>query len=84
MMTYDVFDPDGHFTRQVAVECEGDSFYDCLYWVSDDQVVLLTEAMAALAAQFGGGSPIDSDDGEATPQEVICFNVRSDVEIRRR
>jgi hypothetical protein len=59
-MTYDVFNPDGHFTRQVAVECEGDSFYDCLFWISDDQVVLLTGAMAALAAQFGSGSAVDS------------------------
>jgi hypothetical protein len=76
LMTYDVFDPDGHFTRQVAVECEGDSFYDCLFWVSDDQVVLLTGAMAALAAQFGGGTALDSDEEEATPQEIICFNIK--------
>jgi sugar lactone lactonase YvrE len=79
LMTYDVFDPDGHFTRQVAVECEGDSFYDCLFWISDDQVVLLTGAMAALAAQFGSGSAVDSDEEEASPQEVICYNVKHDA-----
>jgi sugar lactone lactonase YvrE len=76
MMTYDVFDPDGHFSKQVAVACEGDSYYDCLFWVSEDQVVLVTGAMAALAAQFGGGATLDSDDEEATPQAVICYNVK--------
>jgi hypothetical protein len=75
-MTYDVFDPDGHFTRQVAVRCEGDSFYDCLFWISDESVVLLTGAMASLAAQFGSGSAMDSGEEEATPQEVVYYRIR--------
>jgi hypothetical protein len=76
MLTYDVFDPDGHFSKQVAIVCDGNSYYDCLFWVSKDQVVLVTGAMAALAAQFGGGAALDSDDEEATPQEIICYNVK--------
>jgi hypothetical protein len=32
--------------------------------------------MAALAAQFGSGSAVDSDEEEASPQEVICYNIR--------
>jgi len=76
MMTYDVFDADGHFTRQVAVMCDGNSNNDGLFWVSNDQVVLVTDAMGALAAQFGDGAALDSGDEEAQPQEVICYNVK--------
>ena len=76
LLTYDVFDPDGNFIKQVAVVCDGDSFYDVLFWVSDDQAVVLTNGIAALAAQFGSGSTVDSDEEEATPQEVICYNVK--------
>ena len=76
MLSYDVFDREGNYTRQVAVVCEGNSYHDCLFWVSKDQLVLVTGAMAALAAQFGGGAALDSDDEEATPQEIICYNVK--------
>ena len=76
MLTYDVFDPDGHFTRQVGVACEGDSYWDALFWISDDSVVLVKGAMSALIAQFGGGAALDADDdGEPTPQEVIYYRV---------
>ena len=56
--------------------CEGNSYHDCLFWVSNDHVVLVTGAMAALAAQFGGGAALDSDEEEATPQEIICYKVK--------
>jgi hypothetical protein len=78
MMTYDVFDPEGNYTKQVAVVCEGDNYHDCLFRVSNDQIVLVTGAMAALAAQFGGGAALDDDEEEATPQEIICYNIKSD------
>ena len=78
LMAYDVFDRDGHFTKQVAVLCEGDSYYDCLFWVSNDQVVLVTDAMAALAAQFGSGSTLDSGDEDTSSQEVIYYSIKRD------
>jgi len=78
-MVYDVFDPDGHFTRQVAVECEADMQFDGLFWVSDDRVVLVTDAMSALAAQFGEGASLASEDEDGSPQEIICFNVKIDA-----
>ena len=78
LMTYDVFDREGHFTKQVAVLCDGDSYRDCLFWISNDQVVLVTDAMAALAAQFGSGSTLDSDDEDASSQEVICYSIKRD------
>jgi len=78
-MVYDVFDPDGHFTRQVAIECEADMQFDGLFWVSDDRVVLVTDAMSALAAQFGEGASLASEDEDGSPQEIICFNVKIDA-----
>jgi hypothetical protein len=78
-MVYDVFDPDGHFTRQVAIECEANMQFDGLFWVSDDQVVLVTGAMSALAAQFGEGASLESEDEDGSPQEIICFNVKIDA-----
>jgi hypothetical protein len=76
MLTYDVFDPEGNFVRQVAVECEGDSYYDVMFWISNDEVVQVTNAMAALAAQFGSGATVDAEDEEAEPQAVICYRVK--------
>jgi hypothetical protein len=78
LMTYDVFDRDGHFTKQVSMPCQGDSYNDCLFWISNDQVVLVTDAMAALAAQFGSGTALDSDDEDASSQEVICYSIKRD------
>ncbi len=75
LATYDVFDPRGHFVKQVAVACEGTGAADNLFFISDDRAVLVTDALAALGAQFGSGAAADSDADEATPQEIIGYRV---------
>ncbi|MCP4549798.1 MAG: hypothetical protein GY835_25365 [bacterium] len=75
LLSYDIFDRGGKFIRQTAIVCEGDSFYDCLFWINDDLVVLVKGGLAAMVAQFGGGTALDSDEEEPTPQEVICYRV---------
>ncbi len=35
--------------------------------------------MSALAAQFGEGASLESEDEDGSPQEIICFNVKIDA-----
>jgi len=66
MATYDVFDRDGRFARQVAVACPGDPDRDQLFFLDDGRVIL------AIGASSGGGQ---RDEGEAVPQRVVCYRV---------
>ena len=75
LLSYDIFDETGKFIRQAAIVCEGDSFYDCLFWINDEQVVLVKGGLAAMIAQFGTGTAVDGDEEEPEPQEVICYSV---------
>jgi hypothetical protein len=71
--TYDVFDPDGHFIKQVAVACEGDGLEDTIFWSSDGSAVLVTGFLeAVISLQSGGAAGEGSeDDEEAEPMEVV-------------
>jgi hypothetical protein len=77
LLSYDVFDPAGHFVEQVAIACEGDPRNDALFWISEDSVVLVTGYMGALAAQFGRAAAVDVDEEVPQPQEVVFFRVQS-------
>lgn len=68
--TFDVFDPDGHFIRQVQVHVEGDGEDDALFFAPGGDAVLVTGFAPALRSlQNQGGS--GEDDEEAAPMEVI-------------
>lgn len=73
--TYDVFDPSGHFQRQVAVACEGDSVKDGLFFCGKDKMILVTGFVDALVAAMGGGAAEVEEEEEAAPMEVICFKI---------
>ncbi len=75
MLTYDVFDPAGNFTKQVAVACEGDGVDDALFFLANDQVVLVKGYIDALAAQFGRGTSFGGEDEELSVPEVICYRI---------
>jgi hypothetical protein len=66
MATYDVFDHEGRFTRQVAVVCPGHPDRDQLFFLDDGRLVL------AVGASDSGGH---SDEGEAVPQRVVCYRI---------
>ncbi len=75
MVTYDVFDPSGHFQRQVAVACEGDGREDALYLAPDgERAVLVKGFLAAARSMFG--AQVDTD-AEPEPIEVVCYAVAS-------
>jgi hypothetical protein len=74
MLTFDVFDREGHFTEQVAVAADHDGVWDGLFFVGPDRAVVVTGHVEALFAQYGGGANT-YDDGDEAAMEVICYRV---------
>jgi len=72
MATFDVFDPDGEFARQVAFECEGDGIRDGIFFAGDNRVLVVRGYLDAVAAQYGSGTRLSGDDSEAL-MEVVCY-----------
>ncbi len=76
MATFDVFDADGQFTRQIRLEGPDSAFRDGIFFPRPDRVVVVKGFVDALAAQFGRGSTQSDESGadEATMQ-VIGYRV---------
>lgn len=73
--TFDVFDRDGKFDRQVQVACpEGDATEDGIFLLGDGRLLLIKGYVDAMAATFGGAVEEDEDE-EAVPMELICYRV---------
>ncbi|MBU1700476.1 MAG: hypothetical protein KJ970_10285 [Candidatus Eisenbacteria bacterium] len=68
--TYDVFDKEGHFIKQVDVAGEGDGRKDFLMFAGDHRVVLVTGLLDAAVSMQGLAGEGDED---AAPMEIICF-----------
>ena len=76
MLTYDIYDAEGRFDRQVALVCDGDPQDDELFRVSDDMVVLIKGSIPALYASMAGGAveAIEEEEAaEAADMEVVCY-----------
>jgi hypothetical protein len=74
MLTYDVFDPAGHFVEQVRVACPGDGHEDALFFAGADRMILITGFMDSVRAMFGG---VETDAAkEPEPMQVVCYQVR--------
>lgn len=65
----DVFDADGRFTRQVALNLPGDPKRDGLFFLDDGRVALVVGGLDAWLSQQG----IESSSEEAPVLEIICF-----------
>jgi len=69
--TYDVFDAQGAFVRQIALHCPGDGEADGIMPTGDGHFVQVTSLIdAAMALQGAVG---DDDGAEADPMEVIYY-----------
>jgi hypothetical protein len=75
MATYDVFDADGHFIKQVAVKCDGDGQEDGLIFVGDDRILHVTGFLDAVVA-LQGGSVAEAEGEEPEPMEAICYKIK--------
>jgi len=76
--TWDVFDPAGHFERQVAFACDADGLRDAIFFPGGDLVVVVREYTEALLAFQGRGADeegADDSEVEASPLEVICYRI---------
>jgi hypothetical protein len=75
MLTFDVFDAEGHFQRQVAIRGDHDGIWDGFFFVGKDRAVVVTRQIEAIGAQYGDGTTVLSeDDGGA--MEVVCYRLR--------
>jgi hypothetical protein len=75
LATYDVFDPVGHYVRQVSVACDGDGEHDMLFFPSADRALLIKGYLEGLAAMYGRGTPVTEEGEEAAPMQVVCYRV---------
>jgi hypothetical protein len=69
--TFDVYDKDGRFARQLTVNGKGDYAEDGLHVVKD-RLYVVTGLRSARRAQFGEGEGSEDD---AEPMGVICYDL---------
>jgi hypothetical protein len=71
--TFDVFGPDGKFTRQVTLEGTGNWARDGFHAVGD-RFYVVTGLRSARRAMFGTGEGSETDD-EGEPMTLICYSL---------
>ncbi len=77
MMTFDVFDPEGHFSEQVSFACDADGIWDGLFFVGPNRVVIVTGHVEGILAQYGGGANTYEDDEGESAMQVICYRIQN-------
>ena len=75
MVTFDLFDKNGHFDRQVAIEGEHDPVWDGLFFVGADRMIVVTGHVEAIIAQYGQGTNTYADEEDEAGMEVICYRM---------
>ncbi len=75
MLTFDVFDREGHFTEQVSFAGDKDGVWDGFFFVGSDRVVIVTGHVEAIFAQYGGGANTYEGDGDGSAMDVICYRI---------
>ena len=75
--TFDVFDPEGRFMKQVSLTGEGDGTEDFYFFVGN-RVYVVRGFLNAAMASIGGGDGDDSDE-EPEPVAIISYMLDDDV-----
>ncbi len=76
MGTFDVYDPQGRFVKQVSFKGDGDPRDDFFFFVQD-RLYVVTDFLNALVAMQGGMSG-DEEAEDAEPMAVICYQLDVD------
>ncbi|MCP4574521.1 MAG: hypothetical protein GY838_19390 [bacterium] len=71
----DVFDENGKFTRQLALPGGHDPLKDALHVLPDGRLVVVAGALEAFLNQMAVAGDEDAGAEEATPLEVICYEM---------
>lgn len=72
--TFDVYDKQGRFTKQVTLKGEGNAQEDGYFFV-DDRLYVVTQLVDAAVAMQGGGAEEAEEADDAVPMEVICYRI---------
>jgi hypothetical protein len=75
--TFDVFNAEGQFVRNVTLKGDGDPLDDMYLFVKDRVYVVTDFLQAAMVAQ--GVQGLYDDEEEAEPMAVICYKLDGDV-----
>ncbi len=76
LLAFDVFDPSGHFQRQVVVPVAGNALYDGVFRVGQDLLVVVHGFVDAMRTTVGGGQGgLDDEFGEPDPPEIVCYRI---------
>ena len=75
--TFDVYNKEGHFVRNVTLLGEGDSLDDLYLFVKDRFYVVTDFLQAAMVAQ--GVQGLYDEEDEAEPMAVLCYKLDGDV-----
>lgn len=75
LLTFDVFDPKGHFVEQVQVPCEGDAVYDGVFLMPGNRLIVVKGFVDAMRTIFGGGQGPFEDAPDPRQPEVICYTI---------
>lgn len=69
---YDVFDPNGHFQKQVRMHCPGDASNDRMFFPGRDLAIQVTGFWDNILNRGGG----EEDDKEPQPMQVVCYRIQ--------
>ena len=73
--TYDVFDREGEFVRQVTLHADGRADEDALIFAGEGRAFRITGFWDALTSVLGGAGSGSEEDEESAPMEVICYRI---------
>jgi len=75
LLTYDLFDAEGHFVRQVSLAGEGSAETDGFFFVGNDRLVRVRGYVDAMRTVFGGGRGGFEGEGDPEPAEIVCYRL---------
>jgi hypothetical protein len=73
MAVFDVFDTNGDYLHQVALEAPHEGRRVGIVPVGRDRIVVIKGYLESLASQFGAGATFNQEDGDWEHPEVICY-----------
>ena len=75
MLTYDTFDAEGRYLREVSVACSGDPAYDGLRFLDDGRVLLIKGYVLARWASISPGGHADFGEDEAEEMAAVYCRI---------